>query len=109
VGTTAWLSTPLFERLLGNAEYAQKFSARWKQLRERQFSVESICRMIDENATTLGEAARRNALRWRTLSGPYPDRLSFEEDLAQMKEWVGARVKWLDREIGRRSGAPARR
>jgi spore coat protein CotH len=106
VGTTAWLSNPLFERLLGNAEYAQKFSARWKQLRERQFSVESIHRMIDENAATLGEAAKRNALRWRTLNGPYPDRLSFEEDLAQMKEWVAARVKWLDREIEQRSTPP---
>jgi hypothetical protein len=65
--------------------------------------------MMDENAATLGEAARRNALRWRTLSGPYPDRVTFEEDLAQMKEWVAARVKWLDREIDRRSGASTAR
>lgn len=107
VRTTAWLSNHLFDRLLGNAEYGPKFLARWKQLRERQFSVESIHRMIDGNGATLGEAARRNALRWRTLDGPYPDRLTFEEDLAQIKEWVAARVKWLDQEIARRSGAPA--
>jgi hypothetical protein len=33
----------------------------------------------------------------------YPDRLSFEQDIAQMKEWVAARVKWLDTEIARRA------
>ena len=58
--------------------------------------------MIDDNVRDLGDAARRNAVRWLTLDGPYPDRLTFEEDIAQMKEWVAARVKWLDAEIDRR-------
>jgi hypothetical protein len=44
----------------------------------------------------LGEAVQRNETRWRTRTGPYPDRLGFEEDLAQMKEWISERVKWLD-------------
>jgi hypothetical protein len=35
--------------------------------------------------------------------------VTFEEDLAQMKEWVAARVKWLDREIDRRSGGSTAR
>src|ERR1043166_5171010 len=99
---TAWLSNRLFDRLVSGAGYRKKFAASWKQLRERQFSVQTIHRMIDENASTLGEAARRNTARWRTLNGPYPDRLAFEEDLAQMKEWVVARVKSLDEEIERK-------
>jgi spore coat protein CotH len=109
VGPTAWLSNHLFDRLLSDVAYRKKFAARWRQLREREFSVQSIQRMIDENARTLGDAAKRNAVRWRTLNGPYPDRLSFEEDLAQMKEWIAARVKWLDAEIDHRSGASAER
>jgi len=109
VGTRTWLSNHLFDRLLSQAEYRKKFSARWKQLRERQFSAQSICSMMDENAVTLGEAAKRNALRWHTLDGPYPDRLTFEQDLAQMKGWIAARLKWLDQEIDRLSGAPAHR
>jgi hypothetical protein len=32
----------------------------------------------------------------------YPDRLSFEEDVAEMKEWTVARLKWLDAEIEQR-------
>jgi spore coat protein CotH len=107
VEPNAWLSNHLFDRLLANAEYSKKFSARWKQLRERQFSVESISQMVDENRATLGDAARRNALRWRTAAGLYPDQLTFEQDLAQMKDWIAARLKWLDQEIERRTGATA--
>src|SRR5207247_988914 len=76
----------------------------WSQLREQEFSVKTIQSMIDANARTLGDAARRNARRWPTTSGMYPDHLAFAEDLAQMKSWVEARVQWLDRQIPRRSG-----
>ncbi len=102
VGADVWLSNHLFDRLHGDAAFRQRFAARWQQLRDKEFSVATIYRLIDDNAKTLGDAAQRNATRWRTLDGPYPDRLTFEQDLAQMKEWVVARVKWLDAEIARR-------
>ena len=101
---TEWLSNHLFDRLLGDAGYRRKFAARWKQLREKEFSAQNIQRMMDDNVRTLGDAAKRNALRWRTLNGAYPDRLTFEDDVAQMQEWIPARLKWMDAEIGRRSG-----
>jgi len=100
---TVWLSNHLFDRLHQDAGFRRKFAARWKQLRERVFSVATIHRLIDDNARTLGDAARRNSVRWRTLDGPYPDRLTFEEDITQMKAWVAERVKWLDAEIERRN------
>ena len=56
---------------------------------------------MDENVKTLGAGAQRNATRWKTI--PYPDRLTFEQDVTQMKEWIAARVTWLDAEIGRRA------
>ncbi len=103
VGPDAWLSNHLFDRLHGDAAFRKRFAARWNQLREREFSFEAIHGLMDENARTLGDAAQRNAARWRTLYGPYPDRLTFAQDLAQMKEWVAARVKWLDAEITSRA------
>ena len=90
--------------LLGDAAYRRKFAARWKQLREKVFLEQNLQRMMDDNVRTLGDAVKRNAARWRTLSGPYPDRLSFEDDVAQMRDWTTARLKWLDAEIARRSG-----
>lgn len=106
VPSNVWLSNHLLDRLLGNADYRARFGARWKQLRGGAFSLETLYRNVDDNARTVGEAAKRNALRWRTLDGPYPDRLSFEDDLKQMKEWIAERLKWLDREIQQRAGAP---
>ena len=103
VEPTAWLSNHLFDRLHADAAFRKKFAARWAQLREREFSIANLHRLIDDNTRALGDAVRRNAARWRTSEGPYPDRLTFEEDLAQMKEWTAARLKWLDAEIERRS------
>ncbi|MEI8381389.1 MAG: CotH kinase family protein [Planctomycetota bacterium] len=99
-----WLSNHLFDRLLGNRTYQQKYAARWKELRKRQFSVENISRMIDENAQTLGAAATRNERRWKGTIDANSGELTFAEDLKQMKAWVAARTKWLDAEIGRRTG-----
>jgi hypothetical protein len=102
VESTGWLSNHLFDRLHKDAAFRKQFAARWKQLRERQFSVANIHRMIDENVRALGPAARRNSARWASGQGMYPDRLSFEEDVAEMKEWTVARLKWLDAEIEQR-------
>jgi spore coat protein CotH len=99
-----WLSNHLFDRLLGNRTYQQKYAARWKELRKKQFSVENISRMIDENAQTLGAAATRNERRWKGKIDANSGELTFGEDLKQMKAWVAARTKWLDAEIGRRTG-----
>lgn len=104
VPPTEWVSNYLFERLLGDAAYRGKFATRWKLLREKEFSAPTIRRMIDDNVRTLGDAAMRNSLRWRTPTGPYPDRLTFQQDIAQMHEWITARLKWLDDEIARRTG-----
>jgi spore coat protein H len=96
---TTWLSNHLFDRLLGHAPYRARFVARWMRLREREFSAQVIQRKIDDNARTLGEAVRRNATRWPTNGGGYPDQLTFAEDIAQMKSWIEARIQWLDGEI----------
>ena len=104
IAPTAWLSNHLFDRLMGDRAYRERFSARWRRWREREFSVKSIHDQIDANARTLGEAARRNATRWRANEGSYPDKLTFAEDVAQMKSWVTARAQWLDDEIAQRNG-----
>jgi spore coat protein CotH len=99
VSPQRWLSNYLYDRLLSNAEYRARYVRRWKELRQKQLSEASIVAIIDENARVLGEAAHRNAKRWPTTRGNYPDSLSFEEDLAQMKQFVSARLRWLDGKI----------
>jgi hypothetical protein len=90
---SVWLSHHLFDRLLQNKAYRDRFVARWKYLREHEFSAKTIQGMISTNVNTLGDAARRNALRW-------PSHVKFTEDIALMKHWTGERIQWLDHEIG---------
>lgn len=99
-----WLSNHLFDRLLSNRTYKQKYAARWKALRKQQFSVENIALMIDENAKTLGPAATRNERRWKEIPEGDTSQLTFAEDVKQMKKWVAARTRWLDTELARRTG-----
>jgi spore coat protein H len=99
VAPTAWLSNHLFDRLLTAKAFRQRFVARWKQLREGQFSVTAVQRMIDDNAKSLGEAVHRNAQRWRAQAGSYPDQLTFEQDVKEMKAWIAERSQWLDQQI----------
>ena len=106
VDATAWLSNHLFDRLMGDRAFRERLTSRWKNLREQEFSAKTIQAMIESNARSIGDAARRNAARWRSVAGHYPDRLSFEEDLAQMKSWIESRSKWLDREFKRRIAGP---
>ena len=58
--------------------------------------------MMEQNTARLGEAARRNAAKWPTAGGGYPDALTFEQDLAQMEKWIEERLIWLDHEIPHR-------
>jgi hypothetical protein len=97
-----WLSNPLFDRLMRNADYRRRFAARWRQLRQKPLAEAALVRMIEDNARTLGEAAQRNVQRWPTDRGGYPDRLTFAQDVEQMKAWVARRLQWLDQEIARR-------
>jgi spore coat protein H len=103
VAPSAWLSNHLFDRLMGDRAFREQLARRWKELREGQFSARTIQSMIETNARTLGEAAWRNTARWRPAAGNYPDQLTFDEDVAQMKTWVEARIQWLDTEIQRRT------
>lgn len=91
-----WLSNHLFNRLLNLPEYRRRFVERWNQLRGRQFSAANIQAMIDANAAAIRPAMERNTARWPTDNPHYPDRITFEQDVQQMKQWVERRVIWLD-------------
>lgn len=96
-----WFSNPLFERLLRDRAYRQRFAGRWQELRQKQFSVATVQHMIEANAQEISAAMKRNLARWPTRGAPYPDRVSFEEDIAQMKAYLSARLSWLDGYIQR--------
>ena len=99
VPATAWLSNHLFDRLLGLKDYRARFVKRWEKLREKEFALKTIHALMDKNADFLGEAGERNVTRWPSTGEGYPDRLTFAQDIEQMKKWIQARLDWLDGEI----------
>jgi hypothetical protein len=101
VGTNEWQTSFIFERLHKSADYRKKFAARWKELRAKQFSIAAIHKMIDDNSRALGDAAERNQTRWHMKD--FSDRITYQQDCAEMKAWVASRVAWLDAEIARRA------
>jgi len=103
VEPTFWLSNHLFDRLLSHEVFRRKYSDRWQALRRSQFSVETVHRMIDDNARSVATTARRNESRWTPIRGAESGSLAFTEDVAQMKEWVVARTRWLDAEMERQT------
>ena len=103
VEPTFWLSNHLFDRLLSHEVFRRKYSDRWQALRRSQFSVETVHRMIDDNARSVATTARRNESRWTPIRGAESGSLTFTEDVTQMKEWVVARTRWLDAEMERQT------
>ncbi len=103
VEPTFWLSNNLFDRLLSHDVFRQKYLHRWQALRGRQFSVETVHRMIDDNARAVATTAQRNENRWTPIRGAESGSLAFTEDVTQMKEWVVARTRWLDEKIERQT------
>lgn len=103
VEPTFWLSNHLFDRLLSHEVFRRKYLDRWRALRRSQFSVEAVHRMIDDNARSVATTAQRNENRWIPIRGAESGSLAFTEDVAQMKEWVVARTRWLDAEMERQT------
>jgi hypothetical protein len=60
--------------------------------------------MIDENARALATSAQRNESRWTPIRAVESGALAFTDDVAQMKEWIVARIQWLDAEMERQTG-----
>jgi hypothetical protein len=102
--TDFWLIPFWWKRLLQDPSFDRKVMDRWAMLRNGKFKTEVIHDYIDSTAAVLSqEAAPRNFQRWPVL-GTYvwPNYYvgsSFEGEVNWMKEWITARMLWLDNSI----------
>jgi hypothetical protein len=92
-----------YERLLEDPAFITARTERWADLRQGPLATDKLLDDIDANAALLAEAAERNFERWEIL-GEYvwpndegcEDRHSFEEEITYLKDWLTARLEWLD-------------
>jgi hypothetical protein len=95
-----WLIPFWWSRLLSDPAFRNKLNERWDELRAGPFKTETIHAYIDSLVTALDDAQKRNFERWPVL-GEYvwPNYVvldTFEEEVDWLKEWIAARLLWLD-------------
>ncbi len=96
-----WLIPFWWNKLYSDGTYRNKLAARWAELRSSQLDTDRILTYIDSVANVLNaESQQRNFQRWPVLGtyvwpnyyvGP-----TFASEVSWLKNWVSARLNWLD-------------
>ena len=107
--TEGWLiyTNPVpfwWDRLLTDRNFTRKLVKRWQELRKNILATSKLLKEIDRTAELLSEAQKRNFQRWpvlgRTMFGnPNRGYATYQQEVKQMKIWLNARLKWIDRHI----------
>jgi len=91
---------PWWDRFLEDNFFEAALISRWKQIREGEFSSFRIVEIIDSIADVLAESQQRNFQCWNILqSNIWPNYYvggSYGAELSYLKEWILARMNWLD-------------
>jgi hypothetical protein len=91
-----------WNQLFNDINFSQKASDRWVSLRQNKFKTSTVHAYIDSIATLLDhEAQQRNFQRWPELLGRYiwPNYYvgpTFQSEVKWLKDWIAARMLWLD-------------
>jgi hypothetical protein len=95
-----WLIPFWWSRLLSDQAFRIKLNERWDELRTGPFKTEVILHYVDSVVAVLDDAQKRNFERWPVL-GEYvwPNYYvgeTYEEEVDWLKNWITARLQWLD-------------
>jgi hypothetical protein len=99
-----WLIPFWWKRLLQDPTFARKVTTRWAELRAGAFRTGAVHAYIDSTVAVLNqEASQRNFQRWPVL-GQYvwPNYFvgsTYASEVKWLKDWVAARMSWLDTSI----------
>jgi len=99
-----WLIPLWWDKLLDDPAFRRQAKARWFTLRADVWSDDAIMEMIDGYAEQLDGPRQRNFQRWPVI-GTYvwPNNFvgaTYETEVGYLKNWITARVAWLDTEFG---------
>lgn len=107
--TDGWLiyTNPVpfwWDRLLQDKNFTRKLAKRWTELRKDILATSKLFKEIDQTAELLSEPQKRNFQRWRVLgrrvfANPTWGAPTYRKEVEQMKMWLHARLKWIDRYI----------
>ena len=88
-------------RLLQDPNFTAALKCRWTDLRQTVLHTDSLNQYIDANVTLINEAQGRHFTAWPILGvytwpNPTPIPANYPAEIAAMKNWMKARLLWLD-------------
>ncbi|RPI01413.1 MAG: T9SS C-terminal target domain-containing protein [Calditrichaeota bacterium] len=91
---TAHEYTPPFwwAMITNTQDFQSRLLARWTELRQSVFDVESLHSYIDTVADALDEAQVRNFARWN-------QGVDYSQEVDYIKTWLAGRIAWMDENI----------
>ena len=100
-GTDGYQIPFWWDKLLQDPNYANQVKCRWLQLRQTTLSLTTLNNYIDSIAGYLNEAQVRHFQRWPILGvytwpNPTPLATTYAGEITNMKNWIAARMTWLD-------------
>ncbi len=93
-----------WEQLMRDTSFISDLRCRWKEMRQSVLSIDHFNHIIDSIATLTNEARQRHFQRWPIL-GQYiwpnaqPIPTSYEGEIIALKNWLIARLQWIDYNI----------
>ena len=106
-----WLVPFWWDRLFQDSAFVEQVGVRWAQLRSNQFATERVLAQVDSAATLLNEAQERNFTQWPILGVDIQPNAfvgqTYQEEVDQLKNWISARMVWLDSTLIVASPPPA--
>ncbi len=100
-----WSPPPFWwSKLLQDRAFVSRVNARWQELMEGVFHIDTLFAFIDSAVNVLDEARIRNFEKWPVL-GTYiwPNAYvgqTYEEEVQYLKGWINNRILWIDANIG---------
>lgn len=102
VCTDDYFQVPFWwRRMLHDTTFANQLRCRWTDLRATTLSNTYLFHYIDSSGAFLDSAQVRHFTRWPILGvytwpNPSPIATSYPGELTNMKNWIAARLLWLD-------------
>lgn len=94
---------PWFARLFEDPAFEARVKARWAAMKA-DGEFDRLLAYIDRRAVQLGEAQAANFERWQIMGSTLDTTRvvpgSYEGEIAVMKEWLQARIAWMDSQLG---------
>lgn len=90
-----------WRRMLQDTNYVNQLKCRWNELRSTTLSNAHLFHYIDSSGAFLDSAQKRHFTRWPILGvytwpNPSPLATDYPGELTNMKNWIAARMLWLD-------------